>query len=318
MLSHHGLATIALLLAMPFSGRAFGQSLGSTSGPEVISLVTKDGVQLTMTYYPSAERPGTPAAKQVTPVVLLHDLKDTRATFGALAAQLQAPVDDPATRPTFAVVAVDLRGHGDSTKQLLPNGAQQELDAAKINPAGLAAMVAFDMEAVRSWLVSKNDQGVFNLNKLCLVGAGMGANVAANWAAQDWAAPPLAVVKQGQDVKALVLISPRWTFRGLTMQGPMQQQGLKQNVAWLILSGAEDADVANDTRRLYAQLVRFHPEGKVAGASGLNSIAWPTSLQGGKLLAQNGASISEQAAKFLTLHVASQELPWINRRDRLP
>jgi pimeloyl-ACP methyl ester carboxylesterase len=182
----------------------------------------------------------------------------------------------------------------------------------------LGAMVAFDMEAVRRWLVGKNDEGTFNLNKLCLVGAGMGANVAANWAAQDWAAPPLAVVKQGQDVKALVLISPRWTFRGLTMQAPMQQQALKQNAAWLILSGAEDADVANDTRRLYAQLVRFHPEGKVAGATGLRSIAWPTSLQGGKLLAQNGNSISEQITTFLTLHVASQEQPWINRRDRLP
>lgn len=297
---------------------ASGQSPGPATEPEIVSLITKDGVQLTLTYYHSPERPGTPAAKQVTPIVVLHDYKDTRATFAALAARLQASVEDPAKRPAFAVIAVDLRAHGDSTKQVLPNGARQELDAARINLAGLAAMVGFDMEAVRSWLVTKNDEGAFNLNKLCLVGAGMGANVAANWAAQDWAAPPLAVVKQGQDVKGLVLISPRWSYRGLTMQAPMQQPGVKQNAAWLIISGAEDPDVSSDMRRLNAQLVRFHPEGKVAGASGLRVIGWPTSLQGGKLLAQNGPAIEDQIVKFLTQHVASLELPWISRRERLP
>ena len=40
--------------------------------------------------------------------------------------------NDP-DRPSFAVVTVDLRGHGDSTKQCFPNGMQQNLDAAKID-----------------------------------------------------------------------------------------------------------------------------------------------------------------------------------------
>jgi pimeloyl-ACP methyl ester carboxylesterase len=315
-LPHLFRAAIGLVLIA--STVAFAQTTGPGGDPEIISLVTKDGVQLTMSYYASRERPGTPEGKQVTPVVVLHDLKDTRATFGTLAAQLQTPADEPAKPPSFAVIAVDLRGHGDSTRQTFPNGGQQELDAAKINPAGLAAMVTLDMEAVRSWLVGKNDEGALNLNKLCLVGAGMGANVAANWAASDWAAPPLAVVKQGQDVKALVLISPRWTYRGLSMQAPMQLVPLKQSAAWMLIYGGEDADVRADMRRFETQLARFHPEAKVVDANSLRLLSFPTSLQGGRLMAQNGQAIDEQVVKFLRYHVASQELPWINRRNKLP
>jgi pimeloyl-ACP methyl ester carboxylesterase len=308
----------ALLFALFLSNPVAAQPAGRGNDPEPFTLITRDGVQLALTYYPSAERPGSPAAKQVTPVVMLHDLKDTRAIFGSMAARLQGPVDDPATRPPFAVVTVDLRGHGDSTRQLLPNGTQQDLDAAKTNPDNLRAMVTFDMEGVRRWLVGKNDEGAFNLNKLCLVGAGMGANVAANWAAQDWAAPPLAVVKQGQDVKALVLISPRWTYRGLNMQAPMQLTALKRSAVWLLIYGGEEQEVRSDLRRVHEQLLRFHPERDVPGASGLRSIAWPTSLQGSKLLAQNGPAIEDQVLKFLSMHVATRDLPWISRRERLP
>jgi pimeloyl-ACP methyl ester carboxylesterase len=311
------LFTLSILGA--WTTAVLGQAVNVGSDPEIVALTTKDGAQLALTYYKSPLRPGTPEAKQVTPVVLLHDYLETRATFASLAQRLLFRGEEPNQGPFYAVIAIDLRGHGDSTKQILPNGSTQVLDAARLNDrAGLAAMVTLDMEAVRSWLVTKNDEGAFNLNKLCLVGAGMGASVAANWAAQDWAAPPLAVVKQGQDVKALALISPRWSYRGLTMQAPMTQVGLKQNAAWLIISGSETDDVMADARRLNAQLVRFHPAGKTPGDTGLRIIGWPSSLQGGKLLSQHGPAIEEQIHGFLTQHVATLELPWINRRDRLP
>jgi pimeloyl-ACP methyl ester carboxylesterase len=315
---HRLLIGTTLLAAGFIATPAAGQPAAAALEPERVSLITKDGVQLTLAHYPSLERKGTPAAKQVTPVVLLHDFKDTRAIFGSLAARLQATGENQSKNSLFDVIAIDLRGHGDSTKQLLPNGVQQELDAAKLNPAGMAGMVSFDMETVRSWLVGKNDDGALNLNKLCLVGAGMGASVAVNWAAHDWAAPPLATGKQGQDVKALVLISPRWSYRGLTIQAPMQLPALKQNAAWMLIYGAEDAEFRTDARRIHDQLARFHPEVRGEGASGLISLAWPTKLQGGKLLSQNGPAIEDQIVKFLTTQVAERELPWLSRRDRLP
>ena len=182
-------------------------------------------------------------------------------------------------------------------------------------------MATLDMEAVRNFLVDKNDAGELNLNKLCLVGSGMGASVAANWALVDWTAPPLAVGKQGQDVKAIVLISPRWSYNGLSMQEPMKFSPLKQNVAWLLICGAQDSRVKSDFERVQKQLEKFHPLEKKSGPpvrSGMASSLVPTTLQGDKLFSQPAAAIDDQIVDFLTKNVAAKQLLWTSRRNRLP
>ena len=231
------LVCLALFVALPVL--AARSCLGQPSEgppPEVVTLATKDGVQLKATYFPSParkrQRPGEasdarrPAARLQGYARRVHSARSETPSAGRRATIHHSP--------SFAV---DLRAHGESTKQLSPAGAQADLDAAKLSKEGLLAMASLDMEAVRNFLVDKNDAGELNLNKLCLVGSGMGASVAANWAVQDWTAPPLAVGKQGQDVKAIVLISPRWSFNGLSMQDPMKFEPLKQNVAWLLICG---------------------------------------------------------------------------------
>jgi pimeloyl-ACP methyl ester carboxylesterase len=320
MIARRRIACIAVVLATWSASLASAQPSRPAPPSEVISLLTRDGVQLKGTYYPSSLR-GTPRAKQVTPVVLLHDYKSSRAIFAPMVGRLQSPGEGQADRPSFAVITVDLRGHGDSTKQITPNGFQYELDAAKLDKAGLLAMSSFDMEAVRSYLVSKNDAGELNLNKLCLVGAGMGANVAANWAVQDWSAPALAIGKQGQDVKALVLISPRWSYKGLSMQGPMRFRPLMQNAAWMLIYGEEDAKVKTDVRRITKPLERFHPEPADADPGPprrLSIVAWPSKLQGDTLLNKVGQQLDDPLIKFLVEHVAQHEYPWLNRLNRLP
>jgi YD repeat-containing protein len=287
---------------------------------EVVSLVTRDGVQLRLTYFPSGKRAGTEQAKQVPPVILLHDHKATRTIFNSLAQRLQAVGEEPKA-PGFAVVSVDLRAHGESTRQGLADGTQANLDAAKINKQGLLAMAAFEMEAVRSFLVEKNDAGELNLNKLCIVGAGMGANVAVNWALHDWSAPPLAIGKQGQDVKALVLISPKWSYSGLSFQAPMKSRVLKQNVAWLLMYGAQDAKAKADADRIEKQLERFHPKpAQAAGqpSSTLQIVGWPSKLQGGTLFTQTGQAMEQKIVAFLIEHAGNQTQPWTARLERVP
>src|SRR3954451_15146536 len=307
---------LLLTIRLPAGARA----LAETSS-EPISLVTRDGVQLKISYFPSTARKGSTQAKQVTPVVMLHDYKSSRAVFAPLVEKFLAPATADSNRPQFAVVTVDLRAHGESVKQVFANGAQVDLDANKINKDDLAGMAALDMEAVRSFLVDKNDAGEVNLNKLCLIGSGMGASVAANWALVDWSAPPLAVGKQGQDVKGIVLISPRWTFNGLSMQGPMQFRPLKENVAWMMIYGEKDPKVQTDITRLKKQLERFHPKSEKPGdakSSSFTLLPVDTKLQNDKLLTQIGGSTDDKIVEFLTKYVAKMDQPWIARRNRLP
>lgn len=299
---------------------AVAQSARADSA-EIVSLVTRDGVQLKITYFPSTARKGTPQAKQTTPVVLLHDYKSSRAVFAQLAEKLQASAAGEGDRPSFATVTVDVRAHGESVKQVFANGSQVDLDAAKLGKEDLIAMVGNDMDVVRNFLVDKNDAGELNLNKLCLIGSGMGASVAANWALVDWSYPPLAVGKQGQDVKAVVMISPRWSYNGLSMQAPMQFRTLKEKVNWMLIYGDKDNKVQADAARIKKQLERFHPATNQTGASrssGLAVLSLKTKLQGDSLLTQNGDSTESDIVTFLVENVAKTQPPWISRRNRLP
>jgi len=314
---------LSLVLSIEFAAGqvAWSQGAVGSSPSEAASLLTRDGVTLKITYFPSKARKGSPQGKQVTPVILLPDLKGSRAVFAQLAQRLVTTGQTPDTGAMFAAVTVDLRAHGESLKQTLANGTQVNLDASKLAKEDLVAMATADLDAVRNFLVDKNDMGEVNLNKLCLVGSGLGASVAANWASTDWSYPPLAVGKQGQDVKALVLISPRWAFSGLTMQAPMQFPLLKKNVAWMLVSGDKDPKVQADIGKIRKQLERFHPvtaQKKGAPANSLTVVGVPTRLQGDLLLNQNNASTEKQIVEFLSDNVAKVEMPWISRRNRLP
>src|SRR5690606_34402749 len=122
--------------------------------PQTLTLATKDGVQLKITYYPSN------AGTQAVPVVMLHDFNETRAVFDPLARFLQNPPveeDGPEKVASRAVVTVDLRGHGDSKTGFGPDGAALELDANRFRAEDFQAMAALDMEAVRNFLREQND-----------------------------------------------------------------------------------------------------------------------------------------------------------------
>lgn len=280
--------------------------------PEVLSLRTKDGVEIVATYYASL------AGKQATPVVLLADWKDSRSVYDELAKRLQAPREGD-KHPSFAVVAVDLRGHGDSTRQRLPGGQTRTIDAARLDRRDIAAMVQFDMETVRRFLVTKNDAGELNINRLSLVGAGLGAMVAVNWAAVDWSAPPLAVGKQGQDVKALVLVSPQWSFKGLQLSTALRHPGVREEIAFLIMYGKRERSYVADVTRIEKQLERYHPkpESPVEGEPHSLTIIDPdTALQGTQFLTEPrlAAPVQNAIITFLSVHVAEKDLLWSQRR----
>lgn len=299
----------ALVLAILSPNLASAQRR-TIAEPEKQELTTKDGVKLNATYYASA------SGKDATPVVLLHDYKESSAIYRSLARRLQKPAEGDRHK-SFAVLTVDFRGHGDS-KQQAYKGRTRELDAAKLSKRDLEAIVLGDMEAVRKFLVSENDKGKLNLNKLAVIGTGMGAVVGTNWAARDWSMPPLATVKQGQDVKSLVLISPPWKTKGLSMQDAVRQPGVQREIAILMLFGNEDRRATKDVDRIYGQLEQYHPAAKTAEPKDLPDllkIGAGTKLQGSQLLKTGGKKLEDVVIEFLTKHVAKGDFEYSKRRQ---
>jgi pimeloyl-ACP methyl ester carboxylesterase len=309
------LMTAVLMAALPLAAFAAAQSSSQRPKPPTeLALTTKDGVQLKITYYPSS------AGHDAVPVVMLHDFGETRAVFNPLAVALQTPRPrevgtDPNT--SRAVVTVDLRGHGESKLAVDRDGSTVELDATRFALEDFQAMVALDMEAVRSFLVEQNDTGMLNLNKLCIVGSGMGANVAVLWAARDWAAPPLPVRKQGQDVKALVLLSPQWNFRGLILRDAMKFPPVQQEISVFLAYGLADRKIAADSENMRKVWDRYHPEppaDQVQERKDFFVYDPDTRLQGTKLLNSPQFTMGPKIANFIEARVGNRNFPWVQRK----
>jgi len=296
----------ALNLAM-----VVAQSAASSKGiSEDVTLSTKDGVDLGATYYPSS------LGKQAVPVIMLHDFKESRAVFSTLARDLSAPPEQGYT--SYAVLTVDLRGHGDSTRMIGRNGQSRELEAERLKAADYRNMVLRDMEAVRKFLVEKNDAGALNLNKLCVLGSGMGAVVASNYAQYDWSVPQLAQRKQGQDVKALILSSPKWKYNGLSMMQPLKHVDVREKLSFMIVYGEQDPRASKDVRSIHKLLEKFHPEpprDQRREKQDLFVIPLPTRLQGTKLLTDPNFNMLGRLDAFLDARLMDQDFEWVQRRS---
>ena len=131
---------------------------------ETTTLQTKDGVQLRCDFYPGTN------GKETVPVMLLHGWEGPRGQgnstdFEGLALYLQ--------RAGHAVLVPTFRGHPGSTQVETVAGVV-EFDREKMGGADLAAMVRFDLEAAKKFLVKKHNEEQLNIEMLCVVGAEMG------------------------------------------------------------------------------------------------------------------------------------------------
>lgn len=263
-------------------------------------LLTKDGVILKATFYPSTK------GKDAVPLILLHMWKGDRREYSTLAPALQ--------QLGYAVLVPDLRGHGESTQRQFGNTVET-LDAAKFNAGDFARMVQYDMETLKSFLMKKNNEGELNIEKLGIVGAEMGASVALDWARLDWSWPLLGGQKQGQDVKALVLLSPEFSFRGLSAKPAMSHPAVRSQLSMLIAVGARNSRATADANRLYTMLERYHPEPPADEAATKKDLffgKFDTELQGTKMLGQR-LNVEQWIASFVKMRLADQTFLW---RDR--
>jgi pimeloyl-ACP methyl ester carboxylesterase len=288
--------------------------------PEETTLLTGDNLELAMTYYPGGK------GKQTIPIVLLHGWKQSRNEFKGLAPALQ--------KLGYAVVVPDLRGHGGSTRI---KGARKEdsIDVAKMTtPAQFsrqsALMVTQDMVAVKDFLWDRNNAGELNIDKLCVVGAEMGASVALDFAAYDAVGYGKGTVfygplKLARFVKALVLISPKWSFPGLPLRPATGNPVVQSDVAMMILVGKQDPAALREAKNLYRAFEKFHPEPTGNDAQDIREkrtlwlIPLDTKLQDTKLLdPQFGVADNIAAFIYYRLVKSDESKDWTWKERKYP
>jgi len=266
--------------------------------PEDVTLETQDGVELHARYYPGNRK------KDSVPIICLHGYRGDRSEFEGLADYLQ--------KIGHAVIVPDLRGHGQSTRR--KDGVP--LDAATLRAVDFKNIVQYDVETTKAFLTNENNQGRLNIDKLCVIGAELGAILAANWAMLDWSWPPLAYGKQGQDVKALVLISPAWAFKGVNMSEAMASDSVRRDLSLLLIVGKGSSKHVREANRLFKSFERFHPappEEEKAAKKDLFLVQPDTKLQGTKLLGEN-LNLEETIARFVEFRLVNKQYPWTDRR----
>ncbi len=167
---------------------------------ERITFQTADGVTIVGDWHQ-----GPPGARTA---LLLHMMPETRAGWRPFAEKLAAA--------GWSVLAIDERGHGEST-----SGPRGRLDFRAFSDAQQQEKI-LDVRAAMDWL---KERGVA-ASRLALVGASIGANLSIAYGAEN------------NEVAAIVALSPGADYRGVTTEDRVAS--LKPSQKLLFVSSADD------------------------------------------------------------------------------
>lgn len=279
--------------------------------PEDVNRESKDGVALKMTYFAGTN------GKRSVPIILLHGWGGQRGDMEALALRLQALGQ--------TCLTVDLRGHGQSMKiKTIERGEAvfKDLDKDKFRLRDLESMT-YDIEAAKKFLLEKNNKGECNIEALGIVACDVSCSAAMQWSIADWAAPVLPAFKQGQDVKALVLLSPSPPFKGFDGNDFFVNQITRKQLSVMLVAGSLDQKSLSEAKRLNTKLQAFHP--KATGDDMLDRkqldlflVTPETELQGSKLLSR-ALPVVNNIANFINLRLVEKQdtYSWSDRKSPL-
>jgi len=180
---------------------------------EKIYLKTSDGVNIAGDFYPTKNK-GAPA------VVFLHMMPETKESWKNFAEKLN--------KADIQALAIDLRGHGESDGG--PNGFQ------KFSNGEHQASIK-DVEATADFFTQRG----LALEKIFLVGASIGANLALQFQSEHL------------EVKASVLLSPGLDYRGVKTE-PAAEKITENQAVFLATGGENDEYSAETSQKLFNML----------------------------------------------------------------
>jgi alpha-beta hydrolase superfamily lysophospholipase len=260
--------------------QAKGQPQGPPKWPFHYDLKIASGdTPLAARYYP-AEKPFE------SPVLmLLHETgqgRSGRDFEDPIEALNRAGFAQHMQKQGYAVLVLDLRGHGANSRHELGQAEWQ-------------SMVG-DLQAAYTFLIDRHNRGELNLGKLGVVALGDAGNLAAAWAS----APGGAVSGEGRisDLGALVLASPVAEARGLALARILPQ--IAPRFPLMLISGDRDKTSIEPVRGAQP-VVERHRLSKVA--------YFDTALHATKLL-QFFPKVADAIAKFLDDPVKFRTVEW--------
>ncbi len=195
----HSVGVALVLLAIGFMVPS-----GARAGTERVTIRTDDGVSLAATWYEAGTR--SPA------VILVHMLHKSRRDWESVASRLASE--------GIGALALDLRGHGEST------GSLPEGDSADYS------VLIRDVIAARRYLASRSDVQPLHVG---IAGASIGANLAVLEASADTA------------VASVALLSPTTDYRGLRIEAAMKKYGARPA---LMIASDDDAYAVRSVKEL--------------------------------------------------------------------
>ena len=187
---------------------------------QTVNFPTDDGVSIVATYYTPSKAISNNTTTTPT-VILLHMLGKDRSTWNTFASTLSQ-------KEGYAVLSIDLRGHGESVKQ--NNG--NTISFQSFTPDDYNKMV-LDVKAAKQFLITNKNA---NPNNISIVGASIGANIAINYAAM---APT---------IKSVVLLSPGLNYRGVSTEQAITKY--KNHHSVYIAATEGDSEAADSSKIL--------------------------------------------------------------------
>lgn len=180
---------------------------------ERVVCITDDGVEIIGDYY-------LPLHKSVRGLVLAHMMPEVRESFFEFAHK--------AAMRGFHVLAIDLRGHGESTKKI---GSDTALDYKSFSDADHQKSI----HDIRAAIFYLRGRGV---KEIVLIGASIGANLS------------LRALVEDKKLRGAILLSPGYDYRGIKTIPFARRLSSRQGI---FFAGSEDdGNAAMMARGLFA------------------------------------------------------------------
>lgn len=199
---------------MVLVGLAVNAVWAEAPAAERATFTTRDGVEIVGDFYPAGGEVKAPL------IVLLHMYRHDRSTW--------KPLVGPLHDAGFAVLAIDLRGHGESTKPESMKLAERVIQ----RDAGLFNAMHLDVEAAVGWAA---EQPGVDVERLGIVGASVGCSVALGACARD------------NRVDAVVCLSPGTGYLGINSTVHIKKT---RDVPILLLATEDERDAVDKLAKL--------------------------------------------------------------------